>query len=131
MLHSAEGMADRIHKQRRLSEFFRRLLASPPSNSGTEAMKLISDTLNAVEDELSGVPSIRISGRATVACIHRGATASVPFQVTPTWCDSAVVGTTCSSAATGRSESWLQRLRLNPVQFCSRSWVPTGDLCLA
>jgi hypothetical protein len=56
MLHSAEGMADRIHKQRRLSEFFRRLLASPPSNSGTEAMKLISDTLNAVEDELSGVP---------------------------------------------------------------------------
>ncbi|HEV2331061.1 MAG TPA: hypothetical protein VGY56_19945 [Verrucomicrobiae bacterium] len=43
-------------KAKRLQEFLDRLEAAPPASSADEAFGLIVSTLNAVEDELSGVP---------------------------------------------------------------------------
>ncbi|HTV43005.1 MAG TPA: hypothetical protein VMF08_20745 [Candidatus Sulfotelmatobacter sp.] len=43
-------------KAKRLQEFLERLEAAPPAGSADEAFGLIVSTLNAVEDELSGVP---------------------------------------------------------------------------
>lgn len=42
-------------KPARLEEFFRRLLAGPAAASEAEALRLISDTLNEVEDEMTDV----------------------------------------------------------------------------
>ena len=39
-----------------MQEFFRRLQAAPPANSSEDAFDLLTQTLNAVEDEFSGVP---------------------------------------------------------------------------
>ncbi len=51
-------------KGARLTEFFRRMLeASAAGNSG-EALGLITETLNAVEDEHSGVPNDPTGPRA-------------------------------------------------------------------
>ena len=43
-----------LSKAGRLTEYFRRLLAAPPASSFEEAAALLAETLNAVEDELSG-----------------------------------------------------------------------------
>jgi hypothetical protein len=43
-------------KAKRLQEFLERLEAAPPASSADEALGLIVSVLNAVEDELSGVP---------------------------------------------------------------------------
>jgi hypothetical protein len=43
-------------KKQRFQEFLRRLELSPPAPTLGEARRLIDATLNAVEDEMSGVP---------------------------------------------------------------------------
>jgi hypothetical protein len=55
-IHSNEGMVDPLPKGARLRELIRRLLALPRAGSHDEARRQIEDTLNEVEDELSGVP---------------------------------------------------------------------------
>ncbi|MGA2867937.1 MAG: hypothetical protein ABSF34_02070 [Verrucomicrobiota bacterium] len=45
-----------ISKAKRLQEFLKRLQAAPPANSTDEAVNLLTQTLNVVEDEFSGVP---------------------------------------------------------------------------
>jgi len=46
----------RSSKERRLAEFFRRLAVAPAATSFEEAYRLLCDTLNAVEDELTDIP---------------------------------------------------------------------------
>jgi hypothetical protein len=43
-------------KRERLAEFYRRLLAAPPASTAAEAYRQICDTLNGVEDDLTGIP---------------------------------------------------------------------------
>ncbi len=45
-----------LSKSERFREFLNRLQKSPPASSHDEAFKLLSDTLNQVEDELSEIP---------------------------------------------------------------------------
>jgi hypothetical protein len=45
-----------LPKAKRLAEFFRRLAQNDPAATFDDARRQIADTLNAVEDELSGVP---------------------------------------------------------------------------
>jgi hypothetical protein len=45
-----------ITKAQRLAEFLRRLRWAAPASNAEEAFELIARTLNAVEDELSGIP---------------------------------------------------------------------------
>lgn len=56
-----------IPKPERLRVFVERLRELPPATSGEEAKRLIDDTLNAVEDELTDIPydpsSWRTDGR--------------------------------------------------------------------
>jgi hypothetical protein len=40
----------------RLQEYFRRLTDAPPASSADEALALVCDLLDEVEDELSGIP---------------------------------------------------------------------------
>lgn len=43
-------------KEERIAEFLRRLEAQPSASSAEEALELISETLNEVEDELTDIP---------------------------------------------------------------------------
>ena len=43
-------------KRQRLAEIYRRLRAAPPTATDEEALALLGDVMNAVENELSGVP---------------------------------------------------------------------------
>ena len=43
-------------REERLQEFYRRLEALPAAKTFTEAWRQIGETLNAVEDQLSGIP---------------------------------------------------------------------------
>jgi hypothetical protein len=43
-------------RRQRLDEIYRRLAIAPPAGNEVEAMELLRFTVNAVEDELSGVP---------------------------------------------------------------------------
>ena len=45
-----------LPKQKRLEILFKRLEVAPPTNSADEALELLAITLNAVEDEHSGIP---------------------------------------------------------------------------
>jgi hypothetical protein len=45
-----------VPKRERLEEFFRRLLVAPGTGSFDEALTQLARILDAVEDELSGVP---------------------------------------------------------------------------
>jgi len=45
-----------LGKKERLAEFVRRMIAAPRVSSAEEAMELLSDTLNQVEDELTAIP---------------------------------------------------------------------------
>ena len=44
-------------RRERLDEFLRRLAISPAASSLAEAWKLIDETLDEVEDEMSGIPN--------------------------------------------------------------------------
>lgn len=46
-----------ISKAKRLREFLKRLEEAPPASCADEAFALLVTTLNAVEDELSGIPN--------------------------------------------------------------------------
>ena len=50
------GYPPMVSKQERLEEIYRRLKASAAANDLDEALELVRLNLNAVEDELSGVP---------------------------------------------------------------------------
>lgn len=43
-------------KEERIAEFLRRLEAKPPVSTTDEALELLSQTLNEVEDELTDIP---------------------------------------------------------------------------
>ena len=45
-----------ISKAKRLQQFLERLQTAPPTSTANEAFDLLAKTLNAVEDEFSGVP---------------------------------------------------------------------------
>lgn len=45
-----------VSKAERLAEFLRRLEVAEPASSFEEAMKLLEETLNAVENELTTIP---------------------------------------------------------------------------
>jgi hypothetical protein len=47
-----------VPKRERLEEFFRRLLVAPNTGTSDEAMQQLSNILDQVEDELTGVPNI-------------------------------------------------------------------------
>src|SRR5437868_7142497 len=46
----------RLTIQERLDELFRRLAAAPRASSADEAFELVRKTLDAVEDQFSGIP---------------------------------------------------------------------------
>lgn len=48
-------MAD-SSKEDRFAEFLRRLAAAPSANTAEEALRLLGDTLNQVEEELTDIP---------------------------------------------------------------------------
>lgn len=45
-----------LSREERLAEFFRRLGGAPPATSMAEAMALLAETLNAVEEEGTDIP---------------------------------------------------------------------------
>jgi hypothetical protein len=45
-----------VTKGERLAEFLDRLRRAPPASSAEGALELVNEILNAVEDELSGIP---------------------------------------------------------------------------
>jgi hypothetical protein len=45
-----------VSRRERLVEFFRRLLAAPNAATFDEAVHLITSTMDAVEDEMAGIP---------------------------------------------------------------------------
>jgi hypothetical protein len=47
-----------VPKRERLTEFFRRLLAAPSAGTSDEVTQQLSNILDQVEDELTGVPNL-------------------------------------------------------------------------
>lgn len=47
-----------VPRRERLDEFFRRLVAAPNAGTSDEAMEQLSNILDLVEDELTGIPNI-------------------------------------------------------------------------
>jgi hypothetical protein len=47
---------ERIPIDKRLEEYYRRLNEAPKAQSAEEALQIVGDTLNQLEDELSGIP---------------------------------------------------------------------------
>lgn len=45
-----------IEKRERIKIFLQRLEAAPPANNAEEALQLVTDVLNGVEDELTSIP---------------------------------------------------------------------------
>ena len=62
----------------RLALFLERMAALPHATTLAEARGQLDVTLNAVEDEFSGVRLIRPNGQWMVVCTHRRTT--LPFQ---------------------------------------------------
>jgi hypothetical protein len=52
-----EGLRVGVTKRERLAEIFRRLAAAPPAASHDEAYRLLCDTIDAVEDEMTTTPN--------------------------------------------------------------------------
>lgn len=48
--------SEQVPKAVRLREFYKRLMAAPPASDFESAFKLIENTLNEVEDELTEIP---------------------------------------------------------------------------
>jgi hypothetical protein len=86
-----------VPRRERLDEFFRRLVAAPSAGTADEAMEQLSNILDGVEDELTGIPNVpdnwREDGRIyPPQADHKrpvpgipGSTASVPRVTTSTW----------------------------------------------
>ncbi len=53
-----------MEKGARLAEFFRRMIEAPAAGNADAALGMITETLNAVEDEHSGIPNDPTGPRA-------------------------------------------------------------------
>ncbi len=56
-----------LTKRQRLDEVYRRLAAAAPARNAAGALALLAQTINAVEDELSGLPYDQLASRTMVA----------------------------------------------------------------
>jgi hypothetical protein len=70
-----------LPKGDRFAEFVRRLAKLPLVSTHDEARRQIGETLNQVEDELSGVPFDQPTGAPTGGCIHPRTTARRTWKV--------------------------------------------------
>lgn len=59
-----------VPKRERLNEFFRRLLAAPNAGTAEEAVMQLAHVLDAVEDELAGIPNVPENWETDRGSIH-------------------------------------------------------------